>query len=460
MSEQTRSDRITVPFSGPGAGTAPLSWGQKAILADMRETGWTHNSSGAHKLPHGTTVEAVAGSLRALVSRYPALRMRLGTGADGRACQVVSGSGEIDLEVVDLADDSEPADVGKYVDDLCYAWMVTPIDPYRQWSLRMAVIRHRDVTLYRVLTVGHLVADGAAVMRLVADLRMGRSAGRRDDPPSVGPLELGRSEQTPESRRISDRAMRYWETRLRSIPPLTFGAPTQPTGRLGKRYRHGRFDSPAAYLAVLAIAERTRTDTSRVLLAVMVTAIGRATGVPQLTTKVVVSNRFRPGLAGTVATLCQDSVLTVELDGTVDDVVARVRRASTVAWLHAYYDPDQLEDLRTRLDRERGYPARVTCRINDRRAVRPAAGVVRGAEVTMERIRAKADETVLVWDGDLDDSNEQVFIAIEDRPGTVYLQGIFDLACFTEEQAERLLRGVEEVAVAAAFDPMAPTGVG
>lgn len=441
------SDRITIPFSGPGAGTAPLSWGQKAILRDMRATGWTHNSSGAQQLPHGTTVEAVAENLRRLVSRYPALRMRLGTDATGRACQVVSESGEIDLEVVNVAD------VGKFVDDLCYAWMVTPIDPYQQWSLRMAVIRHRDVTLYRVIMVGHLAADGAAVMRLMADLRMGALAVRRDDP--LGPLELGRLEQTPESRRISSRAMRYWETRLRSIPPLTFGEPVHPAAG----FRHGRFSSPAAYFAVLAIAERTRTDTSRVLLAVIATAIGRATGVHPLTTKVVVSNRFRPGFAGAVATLCQDSVLTLELDGTVDDVVARARRASTAAWLHAYYDPEQLEDLVTRLDRERGHAARVSCRINDRRSVRPAAGVVRGASVTMERIRAKADETFLVWEGDLDCSNEQLFIAIEDRPGTVYLQGIFDLTCFTEEQAERVLRGVEEVAVEAAFNSETPTRV-
>jgi hypothetical protein len=459
--EQTTSDTITVPFSGPGAGTAPLSWGQKAILRDMRETGWTHNSSGAQRLPHGSTVEAVAGNLRALVSRYPALRMRLGTGADGSPCQVVSESGEIDLEVVNIADGDEPADVGKYVDDLCYAWMVTPIDPYRQWPLRVAVVRHRDVTLYRVLTVGHLVADGAAVMRIVADLRMGAAAGRRGDPRTVGPLELGSLEQTPESRRVSHRAMRYWETRLRAIPPLTFGEPAHPQSPSGKRYRHGRFTSSAAHLAVLAIAERTRTDTSRVLLAVIATAIGRATGVHPLTTKVVVSNRFRPGFAGAVATLSQNSVLTVELDGTVDDVVARTRRASTAAWMHAYYDPDELEDLVARLDRERGHPARVTCLINDRRAARPVVQqVARGAEVTVERIRAKADETSLVWVGDLDRAQEQLFIAIEDSPGTVHLQGIFDLTCFTEEQAERLLRGVEEVAVEAACTPMTPTRVG
>lgn len=456
MFDQTTSDRITVPFSGPGAGTAPLSWGQKAILREVRDTGWTHNSSGAHEVPHGTTVEAVAAGLGAVMSRYPALRLRLGTDADGHPCQVVFGSGEIDIEVVNLADDSDPADVGTFVDDLCHAWLVAPFDPYRQWSVRMAVVRHRDVTRYRVLTIGHLVADGAAVMRIVADLRTGGAARRRADPRTPGPLELGRAEQTPEAQRVSRRAMRHWEARLRAIPPQTFGVPTHPAGR---RYRHAHLDSPATHLAVLAIAERTRTDTARVFLAVIATAIGRATGVHPLTTKVVVSNRFRPGFAGTVATLSQDSVLTVELDGTVDDVVARVRGASTAAWLQGYYDPDQLADLHTRLDRDRGHPARVTCRINDRRAARPSAGVVLGAEVTEERLRAKAGETALVWGGELDAAVDQVFIAIEDRPGTVYLQGVFDLTCLTEEQAERVLRGVEEVAVAAAFDPGAPTRV-
>jgi condensation domain-containing protein len=457
MSDRSMSDRITVSFSGPGAGTAPLSWGQKAILREVRDTGWTHNSSGAHEVPRGTTVEAVAAGLGAVMSRYPALRLRLGTDEAGDPCQVVFGSGEIDLEVVNLADDSDPADVGKFVHDLCYAWLVTPFDPYRQWSVRMAVVRHRDVTRYRVLTIGHLVADGAAVTRIVADLRTGGAARRRADPCTPGPLELGRAEQTPAAKRVSGRAMRHWEARLRAIPPQTFGAlPTRPAGR---RYRYGHLDSPATHLAVLAIAERTRTDTARVLLAVIATAIGRATGVHPLTTKVVVSNRFRPGLAGTVATLCQDSVLTVGLDGTVDDVVARVRGASTAAWLQGYYDPDQLAELHARLDRDRGHPARVTCRINDRRAARPAAGVVLGTEVTAEGLRAKAEETAFGWGGELDTAVDQVFVAIEDRPGTVFLQGVFDLTCLTEGQAERVLRGVEEVAVAAALDPAAPAGV-
>lgn len=460
--ERTVEDRIVVPFSGPGAGTAPLTWGQKAILQDMRETGWTHNSSGAHSLPEGTTAADVAEQLRGLMSRHPALRTRLATGADGTPYQEVSASGEIDLVVVDIADGVEPIEVDRYTDQLWYDWLLDPIDPYRLWSVRMAVVRHRGATLYMVLTFGHVVADGAAIGLLITELGIGRSTARRSvDRPALQALDIARREQLPQLRRISDRAMRYWEAQLRPIPPLTFGAPIHP-GRLGKRYWHGRFNSPAAYLAVLAIAKRTRTDTSRVLLAVIAVAICRATGVNPLTAKVIVSNRFRPGYADAIASLSQDSVLTIDVaDTTVDEVIARARRASMVAGLHAYYDPDQLQELIALLDRERGYPARVTCRINDRRlttrqAVEDAA---RDSTVTMEQIRQRLGETWLSWDGDLDNLPEQAFITIEDYPGTLFLQLIFDMACLTEEQVEALLRGVEEVAVEAAFDPAVPTGV-
>jgi hypothetical protein len=178
-----------------------------------------------------------------------------------------------------------------------------------------------------------------------------------------------------------------------------------------------------------------------------------------------VSNRFRPGFAEAIATVGQNSVLTIDLTDTahttVDEVVARARRASMVAGLHAYYDPDQLDELMARLDRERGYPARVTCRINDRRLTtrQEVEDAVRDTTVTMAQIREKLPETWLSWDGDLEHLPEQAFITVEDYPQTVHLQVIFDMACLTEAQVETLLHGVEEVAVEAAFDPAAPTRV-
>jgi hypothetical protein len=50
-------------------------------------------------------------------------------------------------------------------------------------------------------------------------------------------------------------------------------------------------------------------------------------------------------------------------------------------------------------------------------------------------------------------------ITVEDKPGAVLLQLIFDMACFTRETVEAMMYGVEAVATEAAFDPQARTGV-
>jgi hypothetical protein len=55
--------------------------------------------------------------------------------------------------------------------------------------------------------------------------------------------------------------------------------------------------------------------------------------------------------------------------------------------------------------------------------------------------------------------HEQANILVERRPGVVSLHMMWDRWCLTDGQVERLLRGVEEVAVEAAFDPAAPTKV-
>ncbi|MEO7261311.1 MAG: condensation domain-containing protein [Jatrophihabitantaceae bacterium] len=461
MFVQPVESRFTVPFSGTVSGAAPLTWGQKAILQDMRENVFTLNASGAHALAEGATVESVAAQLGELISRHPALRVRLATDPQGNIGQEVAGSGEAAVEVMDFADDDDPADVAKYTDQLWYDWLMTRFDHYRDWPIRVGVIRHRGLTLYRVVTFNHLVVDGTAIKVLMSELRA-------DEPvPASGDgvlqiMELAEREQTPQARKVSDRAMRYWETHLRDIPPRTFGEPIHSEGRLGKRYWHARFGSPATYLAVLAIAQRSGMDTSRVLFGIIATAVGRATGLSTLTAKVITSNRFRPGLAEVIAPLSQNSLVSVDLaDATVDEVLARGRRALLAGGMHAYYDPDQLTELMARLDSERGYQAQLSCRINDRRMTtrRATDEEARAARVTPEQIQEKLAETWFSWDGTLDHLHEQAFITVEDYRDTVYLQLIFDMACLTEEQVENFAHGVEQVAVAAAFDPEAPAGI-
>jgi hypothetical protein len=461
MFDDVASRRIPVSFAGSGAGTAPLTWGQKAILQDMRETGWTHNISVPIPLDEGTTVDDVAEQLRRFMSRYPALRTRMAMDDLGQPCQEASASGEIVLDVFDVADD---VDLDRYVYDLWFTRLLTPFDHQRDWPTRMAVVRRGGVPVWRTWTLNHFVVDGVSLGLLLADIGVGEMVGRvTGDPRTVQLLDLGRREETSAVRRYSDHAMRYWESQLRSIPPLTFGEPTHPEGRHGKRFWHGRSYSRATYLAMLAIAARTRTDTSRVLLAVIATAIARVTGVNPVRAKVIVSNRFRPGFAEAIGPFSQNALVTIDVgDATVDDVVARTRHASLVATKYAYYDPAQLGEITARLDRERGHPARVSCRINDRRtrSRRVADQAAQDCHVTMEQIQRVLPDSFVVWDGTLDHSPEQAFITVEDTDDGVYLQLIFDMACFTEAEVEALLREVETVAVQAAFDAAVLTRVG
>ncbi len=461
MFEPTSQDRIFVDFTGAEAGTAPLSWGQKAILQDMQESGSQFNMGGMLELREGSSVDDAAACLRDLTSRHAALRVRLRTDPAGGICQEVAGSGQLGLDILTMPDGAGQADVARYAWHLMDTWPPrTRFDFHRDWPLRMAALRHRGACTHLVWVLAHVVADGGAHLLLLDDLIAHEAGHGPGEPRHPHILDVARSEQEPQLRQLSQRAMRYWESALRDIPAQTFGE-TGPQDQGEPRYWQVRFSSSAAHLAMQAIAGRTGTDATRVTLAVIATAIGRVTGAQRLTLKVMANNRFRPGLAEVIAPIAQNSAVTIDVaDSSVDEVVARARGALLTAGMRAYYDPDDLSEVIGRLDAERGYPARVTCRVNDQRAmVMRSDGDASRREVTAEDLRQRLAQTSLTSLGPRANMHEQANILVENKPDVVSLHMMWDLRCLTSDQAEELLRGVEEVAVEAAFDPAAPTKV-
>jgi hypothetical protein len=448
-------DRVDVPFAGAEAGTEPFTWGQKAIWQDMQASGNQFTMHGMVQLPEGSTVSTVADQLAGLISRHASLRMRLVTGDAGGPCQEIAGTGQADLYVLTLPDDTDRAGVRDFLYRFMNSWHLERLDFRRDWPLRMAVVKHRGTCVSVVWALSHLAADGGGAELFFLEVIAAESA---KEPPKTQVLDVARSEQTPELRKLSSRTMRYWETQLRHIPAQTFGEPVPPPDKAENRYWQVRFTSPATHLAMLAIARRTSSDATRVTLAVIATAIGRATGVNPLTIKVMMNNRFRPGLADIIAPIAQNSVLTIDLtDSSVDEVVARARAASLTAGMRAYYDPDDLAEVMARLDAERGYPAAVTCRLNDQRAMVTSPGQEGDlVDVTPEQVKQKLAETSLTWLGPRYNMHEQANILIENQSDAVSLHMMWDGWSLSREQVEALLRGVEEVAVAAAFDPAVP----
>jgi hypothetical protein len=457
MADFPVTDSVPVRFCGAGTGCGPLTWGQKQVFLEMRESGQTLNMADAQPMPRPVPVGEVAAQFAEMISRHPSLRTRFPAHPEAGAEQVVSESGELSLDVVDLADSVSEDDAVNCVNDLWHSQLLTPFDQAQDWPIKMAVVTRHGLARYWVWTLNHPVADGLSMAILQGELGYGVSAGRFADPTAMGMLELARLERTPRLQAVNDRSMRYWESQLERVPPLTFGLPRYP-GRQGERFWHGQFNSVAAYLAAIVIAQKTQTDTSRVLLTLMAIALGRATGVCPLTVKFIVNNRYRPGYKEVMAPLSQSVPVTVDVSGaSVEEAIARTRRAVTVGAMHGYFDPDRVTELMGELDARRGYQAQLTCHINDPRVhVRVAAEeAVRTREITAREIEEALDQTWFSWDGIVPGGfyTDQTFITIIERPETMLLQLVFDTESITEAQAEGMTHEFEQVAMRAAADP-------
>jgi hypothetical protein len=446
------TDRIIVPFRGEGSGTGELTWGQRQIWRAMQETNTSQSMVAVAPL-EGRTAADLAAELEFYMCRYESMRTRLHFGEGGRVTQVVSASGEIALEIVD----TRGADPTRVAGELAARWGETLFDYAGEWPVRMAAIRHRGVDTHVVVTVCHLASDGMGAEVMMAELS-GRDpvTGRAAAPvTAMTPRELAVQQATPAARRQSDIAVRYWERILRTIPPRRFG---EPEDRPGSRYWQVTLASPATYAAIQPIAARTGGDAAPVLLAAFAVALARVTLNSPVVTQAIVSNRFRPGLADVVSPVNQTGLYVIDVaDATFDEVVDRTRRATLTGMKHAYYDPEQLEEVIATVGRERGEQIDLACVYNDRRI--RTRDLPAGPPPSPRQLGDAVRDAVLTWDRPLALFNEKLMVTINDVPGTIEVVAEVDTRHVAPGDLEAVLRGIESVVVEAAFDPAAPTRV-
>lgn len=448
-----RSERVMVRFEGTGQGVAELAWGQRELWTAMqRQQSWMPIST-VRPLPPGTTVADLVDQLRFLMSRYQTTRTRLRFDPDGGCRQVVASRGEIPLEVVDAAESDDPAEVAGRVEQ---RYCETDYDFTSQWPVRMAVVRHRGVPTHRVLTMCHLVTDAHGAGVLVREL-----AGEADGAdPAVAwhPLDQVRWQGSPAGQRVCQAARRRWEGVLRSVPARRFRGSAD---RREPRHWQGRLDSVALLLAARTIAARTGVTSSLVLLALFAAMQTRLTGVNPAVMQVVVSNRFRTGLARSVSVVNQTGLCVLDLAGrTVDQAVRYTRGRAMAAYKHAYYHPDRMAELVARVSRERGEEIDLGCYFNDRR-IRYAdqRSAPAGPPPAPEQLAAALAGTTFRWEQWSDKPFESLFVHIEDVPDRIAALVYGDTHRVSPADLEAWVRGMEELAVTAALDPATRTGV-
>ncbi|WP_238011096.1 condensation domain-containing protein [Dactylosporangium sp. AC04546] len=424
------SARIPVRFSGDGAGTAELSWGQREIWRTMvRQRSWLP-IGGWSRLAPGTTLDDVAAELRWAMRRYQPMRTRLRYAHDGRPLQAVADRGTIGLDVYDCPDGTDPAAFVVAIDAQDRS---RPYDVVEEWPVRMGVVRHRGVPTHLSTVMCHLVTDGLGGRLFLREVADPASAS-----PLTGtqPLEQAHWQASPAGQRQQAAALRHWERVLRRLPP-----PRTASTVDGPRYRRGEFRSTALPLATHVVSERTGADSSQVLMTFLALALGSLGGDP-VVLRPMVSNRFRRGFETVVAMVAQRGICAADLGGVpFAEALRRVGSAAVGAYKYAYLDPDGVTARAAELavDDEAGLW------FNDRRVATrqgfsgglPAADALRAAPGGDFR-----------WTVAQDDPFDPLSVDVDDAPGGAWLLTVFtDTARLGTDGAEELVRAAERIAV-------------
>jgi hypothetical protein len=442
------TNRVIVQFEGDGSGVAELSWGQQEILSVIQDKADSLPMGGARALPPGLTVADVAAGLSFIMSRHQALRTRLRLSQGGRAQQVVHASGEIALEVVDSGD----GDPGEVAAAVAAGYRGLAFDLGHEWPLRMAVITRRGAATHLAEMVCHIALDAFGQVALQDDFD--RRAERTGPVIAMQPLEQARRQRSPAGRRASEASLRYFERLTASVPDRQFrpsADPRQP------RFWQVTLKSKAGDQAVRILAARLGLSTSPVLLAAFAVALSHLTSTQRVALHLVVSNRFRPGFAGSVSPVMQSCLCVLEVaDASFDKVIRRAWQSALGAYKHAYFDPADKRELCERLAAERGAEPDWDVIFNDRRVrSRDLAGSASGdgddAPGRAASLRHDLAKTTLTWGQRNDIPAQKVFLNICDAPGTLCVELWADSHFVSPAEMAGLLRRMERVLVDAAL---------
>ncbi|GAT66860.1 nonribosomal peptide synthase [Planomonospora sphaerica] len=475
---------MEIRFAGGRAGTAPLTWGQRAIWDTIVKTAPDDryfNFGRVLAVPgraRPLTPARAAEALGALVARHESLRTRLGgdgpgPGRSGPPPHAAGGSAEPYRtagphpagEYGDPSRAAEPyqvleaagvlpvavaaGDPDRFLDELA----ATAFDYAAEWPLRAGLVVDGGEVTHIVLVFCHLAADGLGAEVVLRDLRLLLLRGSVPGPPPPQPLDLARWQESGAGRRVAGIAAGHWEQEYRRVPPTMFGRPAGDAA--DPPIWRAQIVSRAMDLAVRRIAAVHSASTSTVLLAAASAMVGAVTGHGVCAMLPIVGNRFRGDTVNAVTTLSQEGLFVLDLDrGPFTELLRAAGPAALRAYRSAYHDPRDRDRLTAEASRERGTPVHPYCCFNDLRfADRPDASPGE-AEVR----RALAD-TALSWPLRQERLNCRFCLHVTDEPGGLGVSLTADTRFLPRPAMERYLLGLESLLVEAAFrDVLEPVG--
>lgn len=348
---------VSLPFATGEAAAGPLTWAQSVMWGPMQWFGKEANQFNigeALVLPAPVAPARLHAALRTVIEAHQTLRTRYVDRAD-QPQQQVAAAGAYDIVVVD--DHGDPDRVG---DELVATLTAAAFDHEAEWPLRVGCVRDRAGRISAVALVGsHLAFDGWAFHTLTALLR-GRLTDVPSPPqtPSAGsgaqPLAQAAFQQSTAGRQQSRLGLRHWEQGLSAAPASMFDLPRAATG--DRPIERHLLDSTAVTAAATALAARTRTSFSTVLLCLTTLVLtaynGHRTGV----FKLIAGNRLDRDSRDLIALNTLDALLVHRVDEDADLLTAirQLHRPAFDAYRRAPCDPAGVRTVVEQVGRRRG----------------------------------------------------------------------------------------------------------
>lgn len=122
--------------------------------------------------------------------------------------------------------------------------------------------------------------------------------------------------------------------------------------------------------------------------------------------------------------------------------------------LNAYYDPAAHAAMHAEVNAERGERVEIGVFYNDRRTQDRDP-----TDIPDPDPRPLLPQTTMRWKRKLDSYDHQLFLHIDDIPGTLHMTLLADTHLLSPLDIAVCARGIETILVTAALDPAASTGV-
>ncbi len=440
-------------FAGAAApGTAPLTWGQRALWMAAQRRGSSATTISMRRvlaMPRraASEVDSVLGAIGKLVQRHSSLRTLVHF---EQGLQEVVAGGEQPV-LVAPADQGDP-DGRATAAALAETLAEQPFDHGAELPQRIALVHAEGRVRQIVIVFSHTTVDFHATELVLRDLRLLLLRGAVPAPAGPQSADVGQAEQEEPSQRRSRRAVEHWLEAFPRLPADTLppaGPAQQP------RWRRCVLVSPAADTALRLIARDHQVTGSTVLLTAVAGVLAAWSGTTTCGIHTMVGNRALDGYRDAVTKLNMLGLIVVDLSARPGfaEALPQTWSAAIAAYRHAYYDPAQMASAFAAAGLPYATGISPHCYFNDIRLT-PADIDLYGRDTAEGSVREDLRRTTFTVGEGMEKFTWRLRLEILDAPGGVGLALTGDTCYLPPPRAQQFLREVEELVVRAAFQPV------